>query len=57
MAKYRVLFTQYYSYNVDAEDEQTAIDLAYDEFHSDMCCPIANTCYDDVEIEEIEEDE
>lgn len=55
--KYKVWFTQYYSYEVEAEDEDTAIDLALDDFHSEMRRPIARTYYDDCEIEEVEEDE
>ena len=57
MSKYKVWFTQYYSYEVEAEDEDTAIDLAYEDFETEMRRPIANTCYDEVEIEGIEEDE
>lgn len=57
MAKYRVAFTQYYEYEVEAESESEAEDLAYEEFESEMRRPIANTCYDDVEVECIEEDE
>ena len=57
MPKFKVWFTQYYSYEVEAEDEDVAIDLAFDDFHSEMCQPIARTYYDDCEVEEIEEDE
>ena len=57
MSKFRVLFTQYYSYEVEAEDEDTAIDLALDDFHTEMRRPIARTYYDDCEVEEIEEDD
>lgn len=55
MPKYKVWFTQYYSYEVEAEDEDVAIDLALDDFQSEMRRPIARTCYDEVEVEEIEE--
>ena len=57
MPKFKVQFTQYYSYEVEAEDENTAIDLALDDFHSEMHRPIARTYYDDCEVEEMEEDE
>lgn len=53
--KYKVQFTQYYSYEVEAKDEDTAFEEAYKEFCSDMCYPVARTYYDEVEIEEIEE--
>lgn len=55
--KYKVYFTQYYSYEVEAEDEDAAVDLAYEDFESDMRRPIARTYYDECEVEEIEEDE
>lgn len=57
MPKYKVWFTQYYSYEVEAEDEDTAFEEAHEEFRSDMCYPVARTCYDEVEIEEMEEEE
>ena len=57
MSKYKVWFTQYYSYEVEAEDEDVAMDLALEDFYSEMCRPIARTYYDDCEVEELEEDE
>ena len=57
MAKYKICFIQYYSYKVEAETEDEAFDLAYEEFDTDTHRPIANNFYDEVEIEEIEEDE
>lgn len=56
MTKYKVWFTQYYSYEVEAEDEDTAIDLAYEDFDIEMHRPIARTYYDECEVEELEED-
>lgn len=53
--EYKVTFTQYYTYEVTAENEEEAFDSAYEDFVSDMRSPIANTCYDDVEVEEVEE--
>ena len=57
MPKFKVCFIQYYSYEVEAEDEDDAFDLALDDFHSEMRQPIARTYYDECEVEEIEEDE
>ena len=57
MSKFKVWFTQYYGYEVEAENEDAALDLALYDFHSEMRRPIARTYYDDCEIEEIEEDE
>lgn len=57
MAKYNVNFIQYWSYTVEAQDEDEAFDLAHEEFVSDMRTPVACTIYDDCEIECIEEDE
>ena len=54
--RYSVCFTQYFEYEVEAENEDEAFDEAFEEFESDMRCPIANTNYDDVEIREIEEE-
>lgn len=55
--KYEVTFTRYHTYTVEAEDDDQAEKLAYKEFESDMRRPIADTYYDDVEIEEIEVNE
>jgi len=45
-------------WEVDIEDEDTAIDLAYENFHYTMCQSIARTYYYDYcEVEKIEEDE
>ena len=57
MPKFKVWFTQYYSYEVEAEDEDDAVGLALNDFCSEMRRPIARTHYDDCEVEEIEEDE
>lgn len=57
MPKFKVWFTQYYGYEVEAEDEDVAIDLALDDFQSEMRRSIARTYYDDCEVEELEEDE
>lgn len=54
--KYNVTFTQYYSYMVEAENEEEAEDLARKKFYNDMCTPIARTWEDELDIEEMEED-
>ena len=54
MNKYNVTYTQYYAYTVEAEDEDEAESLAYDMFKADMRYPVANTFYDEVEIECVE---
>lgn len=54
--KYKVWFTQYWGYEVEAEDEDVAFDLALEDFHAEMRRPIAHTCWDDVEITEVEEE-
>lgn len=55
MPLYDVTFTQYHTYTVEAENENEAENLAYKEFASDMRSPIADTSYDEVEVEEQEE--
>ena len=57
MKSYTVTFTQYHTYEVEAEDEWEARDKAHREFESDMYSPIANPFYDEVEVECDEEDE
>ena len=57
MPKYKICFIQYYSYEVEAEDEDVAFEEAHEVFCSDMRDPIARTYYDEVEIEKIEEEE
>lgn len=51
--KYNVTFTQYYNYEVEAENEADAENLARDEFYKDMYEPIRE---DELDIEEVEED-
>lgn len=57
MAKYRITFIQMYSYEVEAEGDSQAENIAYKEFANDMRSPIARTSYDDIEIEELEEED
>lgn len=54
--KYRVSFVQWYDYYVEADSEEEAIDMAEEDFVSDMRTPIANTTYDEVNVYEIEEE-
>lgn len=57
MKRYTVTFTQYHTYEVEAENEHEAENEAYKEFDSDMHYPVANTFYDYVEIECNEDDD
>ena len=52
---YNVRFIQSYEYEIEAEDENEAFEKGKKEFYSDVYSPIANTIYDDYEIEEVEE--
>ena len=54
--KFEVTFTQYYTYEVEAESEDEAVSKAHRQFESDMRSPIANTAYDYVDVEEVEQD-
>lgn len=55
MMKYIVIITKYHCYEVEADNEVKAEEKAIEEFETDMRRPIADTNYDDVEVEEIEE--
>ena len=57
MKNYVVTFTQYYSYQVEANNEQDAENNAYGLFKQEMYYPVANTSYDELEIECLDEDE
>lgn len=57
MKSYTVTFTQYHTYEVEAEDEWEARDKAQREFESDMYSLIANPYYDEIEVQCDEEDE
>ena len=50
---YRVYFTKYYTYYVEAENEDEAIEIAKEVFRADMRCPIADTTYDEVECDRL----
>lgn len=64
MKKAIVTFTQYHTYEFEISDEiynngddWEAIRIAEKDFISDMCSPIANTGWDDVEVEFEDEEE
>lgn len=59
-----VTFTQYHTYEFEISDEVynngddwEVIRIAEKDFVSDMRSPIANTSYDDVEVEYLNDDE
>lgn len=52
MKKFEVVFTKYFSYYVEAEDYDEAIDVAEEVFKADMRSPIADTTYDEVDTYE-----
>ena len=54
--KYRVSFVQWYDYYVEVDSEEEAVDIAEEDFVSDMRTPIANTTYDEVNVYELEEE-
>lgn len=54
--KYSVVITRYSYYTVEAEDEDEAEEKAIEEYQSDMLSPIADTSYDEVEVEEIDDE-
>lgn len=54
--KYTVMFTKYYEYEVDAESRNEAKKEAIRCFENDMYSPITDTSYDDIEVEEDEND-
>lgn len=64
MKKAIVTFVQYHTYEFEISDEiynngddWEAIRIAEKDFISDMRSPIANTIWDDVEVEYLDDDE
>ena len=52
MNKYTVTFIKYYNYDIEANNEDEAIDIAFEEgFYRDTHSPIADYTYDEVEVE------
>lgn len=56
MAKYLVTVTQYHLYEVEAENATKARNLGLVEFDEDMRDPIADTHYDEVEVDVLDEE-
>ena len=54
--KYEVTFTRYHSYDIEADNEDEAIELAEEEFESDMRSPIADCYYDEVDCLIVEDE-
>lgn len=55
--RYRVTFTQYFNYEVEAETEDEAEEIAFEDFEVDMRSPIARLYYDEVDIDPLDNDE
>ena len=52
----RVTFIKYYEYEVETDDdslesEDKAIDEAYSDFRVEVCCLVADTTYDEVNVD------
>lgn len=54
MNKYTVTFTQYWSYEVEAPNEDDAFDKAEELFERDMHQAVAHTWWDESEVECVE---
>lgn len=54
MKRYCVTFYQCTSIEVEAKDEEAAVQAAIPEFDRAMRRPVAHTDYDDVEVREVE---
>lgn len=50
---YIVTFKQYHTYEVKASNSDEALDKAHEEFLKDMRTSVADTFYDDVDIQEM----
>ena len=55
MKKFYVMIRDAHDYEIEAETEQEAFKLAEKQFRNEVSSPIANTIYDDYDIEEVEE--
>lgn len=55
MKKYSVTFTTYEEYEIEAENENEAKQKAIEELEYDRYTPIADTHYDEIDVEEIKE--
>lgn len=54
MPEFNVTFTQYHNYIVEAESASQAEEIAEKEFTNQMRCAVAQTWYDECEVEEME---
>ena len=57
MKEYLVTFTRCYEYYVTADNAMDAEEIAYEKFRERCLRPVANTSYDEVEIECLEEED
>lgn len=54
MSKYRVCFIKYYTYAVEADNEDEAIDIAFEEnFRLETRWRVADCTYDEVECDRL----
>lgn len=56
MAEYRFDFAQWYSYTIEADNEDEAFKQAEEEFISDMCSSVANVEWDECHCYKVNED-
>lgn len=50
MSKYQVCFVKYYTYEIEADSEDEAIDIAFEEnFYPEMHYCVGDCTYDEVE--------
>ena len=57
MKEYLVTFIRYYEYYVDAENARDAEEIAYEKFRERCVKTVANTSFDEVEIECLDEED
>lgn len=57
MKRWNVIFTTYEEYEVEAETENDAMDIAAKQLFSDRSSSVASKRYDDCEIECLDEDD
>lgn len=55
--EYLVTVTQYHEYYVDAESREEARELGLKDFYADMRRSVADTHYDEVDVELLEEED
>ena len=57
MKKYRVMFTEHYEFEVEAENEDEAYEIGFGDCQCEKNCSIAHTNYDEVEVECLDEED